>query len=597
MELKTIKKKALRGKKDAQFDLGMRFLRGHEVSKDEDEAEKWFKHAAKKDHPEALYQLALLKIDNEEYKLAESFLRRAVKKGFPKAYKPLGAIYKGSFDPSLEDKHQASLMLYNYYDYDNYDGLDPLLSVYKKDVFPSIKHAHAFLEEAMNFGLIKAKFHLALLYLTEKKYEDIGQALDYLEDYYAATADVNAAKELYYLYAPKENKYPKAKEKDPARAREFLKRTLEGNGMLEGTEFVGTYGLYLPKQMMPVETYIEKMIKRMKTSLAIDQDFSSVVTRDTFDISLRFDIETIYDYNATISYKQKVIEKEIIEKEITKKQTVRKGLKKTGSVKIPKIIRKVKKHKHWEDKEYPLSESNIEEHLDTHIRYDSIKEVLARLKSLEYIFEFSNVTEQAELKKTIEHVINAQFKKPKRSKKIKKDYSYQFIYLATPKIHVEFNHQKEQFKQDIDLSNAEHVEDLIFPLDKYFSKIHNRFLWRQGFLKQNHLIFSLLMALLIPLALIQSYTMYLSNVSFISTLFNIYVYHGLSIIIGLLIGYGLYKILNPDKVSSSQFIRWYDDADNEQIKRTRRMQLTAFIIKLAIVLLFVGINIYLFNLI
>ncbi|MFW6319258.1 MAG: hypothetical protein ACOC1L_03650, partial [Bacillota bacterium] len=112
-----------------------------------------------------------------------------------------------------------------------------------------------------------------------------------------------------------------------------------------------------------------------------------------------------------------------------------------------------------------------------------------------------------------------------------------------------------------------------------------------------HLIFSLLMVLLIPLALIQSYPMYLSNVSFISTLFNIYVYHGLSIIIGLLIGYGLYKILNPDKVSSSQFIRWYDDADNEQIKRTRRMQLTAFIIKLAIVLPFVGINIYLFNLI
>ncbi|MFW6319792.1 MAG: tetratricopeptide repeat protein [Bacillota bacterium] len=484
MELKAIKKKALRGKKDAQFELGMRFLRGTDVSKDEDEAEKWFKHAAKKDHPDALYQLALLKMDNEEYTLAESFLRRAVKKGFQKAYKPLGAIYKGSFDPSLEDKQEASKMLYKYYLYDNYDGLEPLLSVYTKDVFPSIKQAHHFLQEAMNFGLIKAKFHLALMYLTEKKYEDIGQALDYLESYYAATADVNAARELYYLYAPKENKYPKAKEKDPSRAREFLKRTLEGNGMLEGTEFIGTYGLYLPKQMMPVETYIEKMIKRMKTSLAIDQDFSSVVSRDTFDISLRFDIDTVYDYTATITYKQKVIEKEIIEKEVTKKQTVRKGLKKTGTVKIPKIIRKVKKHKHWEDKELPLSESNIENHIDTHIRYDSIREILARLKSLEYMFEFSNVTEQTELKKTIEHVINAQFKKPKRSKKIKKDYSYQFIYQATPKIHVEYSYQKEKFKQDIDLSNAEKVDDLIFPLDKYFSKILKRFIWRQGFLNK-----------------------------------------------------------------------------------------------------------------
>ncbi|MFW6319791.1 MAG: hypothetical protein ACOC1L_06355 [Bacillota bacterium] len=80
-------------------------------------------------------------------------------------------------------------------------------------------------------------------------------------------------------------------------------------------------------------------------------------------------------------------------------------------------------------------------------------------------------------------------------------------------------------------------------------------------------------------------------------LYNTYIYHGLSIIIGLLAGYGLYKILNPDKVSSSQFIRWYDDADNEQIKTARRTQLTAFIIKLVMVLILVGVNVYLRTLI
>ncbi len=594
MDLNELKHKASKGKKEAQFELGMRFLEGNDVPQDNHDAEKWFKHAAKKNHPEALYQLGLIKLEQEDYTIALNSFTKAIKRKYDLAYKPLGSIYKGSYDPHLENKKEAAKMFYGYYQYDKYDALEPLLSVFDQSVFKNSTEAHTFLKEAIDFGLVKAKYYLGLMYLTDAKYKDYPKALDFLESYYAATADVNAAKELYYLYAPQENKYPGFKMKEPHKAREFLRYIIEGNGILEGTEFIHEQGVYLPKNYHPVKQYLEKTLSRMKTSLAIDETFSKTVTLDTFDITVKFELETIYNYHANITYKERKIEKEIEEKEVVKKQTVRKGFKKTGSVKVPRTIRKIKKIKTWEDRDVTLEKDDMEHTLLKYMRFDSLSELMRALGNEQYVFEFEKPPHQDNLKALIEKRISQHFQKPKRAKKIKKDFSYEYAYLVKPQLDVHYKFQKQSFTQIIDLSNESQIDDMLFPLERRFERILGRFLRKQSMLTINQRVIAVLFALIIPFTLYNVYHEYLSEISIIAWFYTLYIYQSLSVLLGLVIGYFTYTLFKANPIKRSTYIRNYDDTTIEVVKSMHRRNAFKVNLKFLILLLLIALNLFLF---
>ncbi len=596
MDITRLKRLATKGKKDAQHELGKCFLTGKDVMQDIHEAEKWFKMAAKKNHAESLYELGVIKCAQHDIDLALNYLNKALKQKLSKAYRPLGEIYRGDFDPNIEDKRKAAECFYAYYRYDKYDGLEPLLSTFSKDVFKNIKHTHRFLKEAMDYGLVKAKYHLGLLYLTEKKVLNPTKGLELLEGYYDATADVNAAKELYYLFAPSETKYPAFKAKEPHKAKEYLRFVIEGDGVLTGTEFIQEHGVHVPLNRVPVNHYLEKNVNRMRTSLAIDETFSKTVSIDTFDVSLAFDMETLYDYEATIAYKERVIEEEIIEKEVQKKQAVRKGLKKTGTVKIPKTIKKTKKHKSWEDREVPLEHKEIEAKEGSVVRYDSLREMMHGLGNHHYPFEFGDTPDQEAMRKTVEARIDAQLDLPKKIKKLKKDFSFRSLVIAKPKIHVHYQYKNTAFDQIVDLSDKDALDDLRFPLNKSFARTLRRFNRRQRGHKLNQAFITFLWVLLWPASLYHLQIAYLADRFADSTIFTFafdyYLIAGLGLIIGIVTGLFFRKFLRTTTIEEADFIRHYDDATLEIVKERNRKNASRMVIRFLIVLLIAGVNLY-----
>ncbi len=596
MDINRLKRMATKGKKDAQYELGKRFLTGKDVLQDIHEAEKWFKMAAKKNHAESLYELGIIKCAQHDVDLALNYLNKALKQKFKKAYKPLGEIYRGDFDPNIEDKRKAAECFHAYYQYDKYDGLEPLISTFTKDVFKNIKKTHTFLKEAMEYGLVKAKYHLGLLYLTEKKVLNPQKGLELLESYYDATADVNAAKELYYLFAPNETKYPAFKAKEPHKAKEYLRFVIEGDGVLAGTEFIQEHGVHVPLARVPVDHYLEKNVNRMKTSLAIDETFSKTVSIDTFDVSLSFEMETLYDYEASVTYKERVVEEETIEKEVQKKQAVRKGLKKTGTVKIPKKVTKVKKHKSWEDREIPIEHKEIEAREGSVVRFDSLREMMHGLGNHHYPFEFGDTPDQEAMRKTIEARIDASLDMPKKVKKVKKDFSFRSLVIAKPAIRVRYQYKNATFDQTVDLSNKEKLDDLRFPLNRPFAKTLRRFKRRQRAHKLNQSTITLLWVLLWPASLYHLQIAYLEDRFADSTIFNFafdyYLIAGLGLILGIVTGLFFRKFLHTTTMTEAAFIRHYDDATFEMVKERNRKNASRMFIRFLIVLLFVGVNLY-----
>ncbi len=59
INMEQIKKLAMDGDADAQFNLGDMYMFGKNVSQDYEESFKWFSKAAEHGHPKALYYLAM----------------------------------------------------------------------------------------------------------------------------------------------------------------------------------------------------------------------------------------------------------------------------------------------------------------------------------------------------------------------------------------------------------------------------------------------------------------------------------------------------------------------------------------------------------
>jgi TPR repeat protein len=597
MELKQLTKKANKGSKDHQFMLGMRYLKGKDIMQDVHQAEKWLKKACKKNHPEALYQMGLIKIDQEAYKLAFTYTLKACKHKFFSAYKLLGTFYRGDYDETLKDIKKAQEAFYAYYKHDKYEGLEPLLSVYDYNTFKSSKKSYQFLKESMEFGLIKAKFHLAILFLNDKKYLNYDQALAYLESYYEATADVNAARELYYLYSPKETVYKHFKHKDEEKARLYLRDTITKDGVLAGTEFISTKGVYYPEHYYGANSYLEKQLLRMKTSLAIDQSFSQIVSLNTFDITMHYNVETVYDYQAKIKYKKKITEEEIIEKTIEKKQTVKKGLKKTGTVKIPTTVKETKKHKKWVEEETDFNETGrIEQVTTSHHQALSLKELAETLESTDYVFDITEPNDAKTLEKAIHKEIKKAFKKPKKSKKIKREMTFDYIYKVEPVLEITYTFKHKTYHDIINLSDKENTKGLSFPLEKSFEKELKRFMRKQNSLDMSNWILSILWYAGFFVTFLSIYPIFFSGVGFIKTLHDYFIYQALSAGISFLIAYFIHKIIKVNPITKDEYITHYDDATADELAKDVFKNMSKLYMKFGVVLILTLINLYIYYL-
>lgn len=75
------------GDLEAQFQVGLLFEKGEQVSRDYAEAEKWYRKAAEQGHPDAMLYLAMLyfngnDIINKDFKEVEKWYRRSALKGY-----------------------------------------------------------------------------------------------------------------------------------------------------------------------------------------------------------------------------------------------------------------------------------------------------------------------------------------------------------------------------------------------------------------------------------------------------------------------------------------------------------------------------------
>lgn len=85
------------GDADAQYKLGIAYLRGTEVARDYDAAADWFSKAAEQDHVKALYKLGYMHLEGkgvrQDYGKAYKYLRRSAQHEYSPAQFYLGQLY------------------------------------------------------------------------------------------------------------------------------------------------------------------------------------------------------------------------------------------------------------------------------------------------------------------------------------------------------------------------------------------------------------------------------------------------------------------------------------------------------------------------
>lgn len=97
--LRWLGKAAAQGDGEASFSLGAHWDRQGAAPEHRAEAERWYQVAASREHPEALYRLALRSLYGKPRDLARAldFYRRAADRGHVVAQNNLGAMYACGF--------------------------------------------------------------------------------------------------------------------------------------------------------------------------------------------------------------------------------------------------------------------------------------------------------------------------------------------------------------------------------------------------------------------------------------------------------------------------------------------------------------------
>lgn len=96
--LSRIRFYAAEGNAAAQRELGLRFLEGNDVSKNPEEAVRWFRQAARQGDDESIFQLGRCYAEGigieKDSETAKKYLRRAAAHGHSEAARLLGARYQ-----------------------------------------------------------------------------------------------------------------------------------------------------------------------------------------------------------------------------------------------------------------------------------------------------------------------------------------------------------------------------------------------------------------------------------------------------------------------------------------------------------------------
>ena len=112
--LKTIRPLAEQGDAEAQTYLGVMYVGGLGVQKDEKEAAKWFRLSAAKGNADAQCNLALLYVSGEgvaqDFKEAAKWYRLAADQGNARAQFSLGVMYSGGIGVAKDEKKAAELV-------------------------------------------------------------------------------------------------------------------------------------------------------------------------------------------------------------------------------------------------------------------------------------------------------------------------------------------------------------------------------------------------------------------------------------------------------------------------------------------------------
>ncbi|TVP94519.1 MAG: sel1 repeat family protein [Acholeplasmatales bacterium] len=583
MELEQLKHAASHGDVDAMVALGKMLMAGKKVSYDPMSGEKWLKKAARKKHPEALFLMGQHMLETHQSHLAITYLKRAERKGSSAAIKLLGHVYRGDFDSELRAPRKAGRYFRKYYTIDKFDALEPLLSLYDDTLFQNVKRARSFLEEARDYGLLKAQYHLACLILKHDK--DYAKSIDLLENYYAATADAHAAKLLHALYDPKDKTYPKCPLKNAARAEEYLRQAIAADSQLEGTTFIHERPTYLPKHTIGVETFLNRALRRMKTSLAIEQTFAESLTREHFDTELRFVVDTISRVDATWSYRVKTVHTTHEEKTVQRKKKVKKGLKTTGTVKVTETV-PIKKtqttfieHEHKEtlDKSYRALTL-------THQAVASLHHILTHLESMRGRFAFSAVPTEHALKNALHKRLLNRFKAPRGAKKVKVSFAFDYVYVLKPELTVRYVHGDTVFEHAVDLTDEQLSYTLPFPLDAPCAKKVRRFDIKQRALQKNQRFFSALAGVFVAIVL---YRLFQGVTDRIGYALDVVV-----VIAGGLTAIGVYRLTRFERLQTLFYVDQYDADDFSRLKQRVRSQTLRLLLAVAIVLVLIGLTVF-----
>jgi len=183
---------------DAQYQLGLRYLLGRGLPKNESSALTWFEKAAKNGHPGAAYQTAHgykknTHLRSNAHHLSFSFLMRSAHLGYAKAQNELGLHFEQS-----QSYHDALLWYKKAAESDNVEGKYNLGRIYYegKTRQKNIQQARYWLQKAAHQGHALAQTYLGkILAEHASSWEDKNQSLQL----YQQAANQGQAAAQYHL--------------------------------------------------------------------------------------------------------------------------------------------------------------------------------------------------------------------------------------------------------------------------------------------------------------------------------------------------------------------------------------------------------------
>ena len=165
--------------------------------------------------------------------------------------------------------------------------------------------------------------------------------------------------------------------------------------------------------------------------------------------------------------------------------------------------------------------------------------------------------------------ISKDFKKPKKSKKLKKTFTFEHVYLVKPLLHIKYAYKRQFFEETMSLEHKKDITRLPFPLDRKFKGTLKRFAFRQNFLKLSQYLLTVLFLGVFGYTLYEEPFLGLYTNAMFTDLANGYVYLASVGVVGLLVAFLMHRFLRFKPIDNYTFITHYDDATLEVLRKTK----------------------------